>query len=220
MRVIDIKKVPAFFFPDRTTSIVFSLALVFLLCGIISGVFPSYSIQSYGINEGGTVPIGEIYDDQSLSLEYKCTQEGLSGITFSVATYAHVLKVGTLFISIENGAGKEIYSKEYPASSIADNAPLEFSFPEQRGSKSEQYTVLFRTDGLDRNHSITFWANGNASEGVSTVLNGVHQPNSLVFSVMCNSKSYRYTWDLFLLCGIFLTLTVVSQGRVGSKKFE
>lgn len=218
MRVIDIKKVRAFFFPDKVTSLIFSFALLFLLCGIVSVVFPGYSKQSFGINSGGTVPIGELYDDQSLRLEYKCAQEGLSGITFSVATYAHILKEGTLFISIENEAGQEIFSKEYPASSIADNSPLEFSFPEQRGSKSEQYTILFRTAGLDRNHSITFWANGNASEGISTVLNEVHQPNSLVFSVMCNSKSYRYTWDLFLLCGILLTLTVVSQGRAVSKK--
>jgi len=218
MRVKEFKKWLKNFFADRVTAILFSFTVLFALCTIISVVFPADSLVSYAVNAASTVPVGEIYDGKKLEMEYQCTHAGLAGISFATATYSHVMTEGTLFVIVMDEDGKTIYSGNFPGPSIKDNSTLDITFPIQPDSKNMRYTVALRTDGLDQSQSITFWANGDKPEGASTLINGEVQPYSLVFSVVCNAKTYRYTWDLFLLCNISLVLTVAAYSRNGSKK--
>lgn len=218
MRVTDFKKWLRGFFADRVTAILFSFTVVFFVCTIFSVAFPTHSLISYAINAKSSVPIGEIYDGQKLEMDFTCTHPSLTGISFATATYGHVLTEGTLSVSVSDKDGTEIYSGEFPGGSIKDNSTLDLTFPVRKESKNKEYIVSFQTNGIDRSRAITFWANGEKPKGTATLLNGQPLSGSLVFSVVCNSRTYRYTWDLFLLCDVFLVLTVVACGRNGTKK--
>jgi len=218
MRVKEFEKGLKNFFADRVTSILFSFTVLFAVCTLVSVVFPADSLVSYAVNAASTVPVGEIYDGKNLEMDYTCTYAGLAGISYATATYSHELKTGTLFVMIKDEDGKTVFSGSYPGPSIKDNSTLDIIFPIQPASKNMRYSVALRTDGIDQSQSITFWANGEKPEGASTLLNGELLPYSLVFSVVCNAKTYRYTWDLFLLCNICLVFTVAAYSRSGSKK--
>ena len=218
MRVNDFKKWLRSFFADRVTAIMFSFTVLFFVCMAASVAFPTHSLISIAVNAKSSTPIGEIYDGQNLEMDFTCTSPSLSGISFATATYGRTLTQGTLSVRVSDIGGTEIFSREYPGASIKDNSTLDLIFPVQTGSKNEKYTVSFRTKGIDRSQAITFWANGEKPKGTATSVNGQILPYSLVFSIVCNSRTYRYTWDLFLLCDIFLVLTVVAYGRTGSIK--
>ena len=218
MRAFDFKKRMKNFFCDRIFSIIFGVAVIFLLATLLSVVMPIMSISRRDINAGGTTPIGDLYDNQILELDYYSTMPGLRGMTFTVATYTRVLTEGTLYIVLSDEKGNEVFRSETAGPDIHDNSVMDIPFPEQSGSKNQDYTIRFFTSGIDKNHAITFWANGNSVKGTTVSLNGVLQPEVLVFSLEYNEKSYRYTWDLFVFFDAFAVLTVVSYGRNRSKK--
>jgi len=218
MRTGNLKNRISLFVQDRVLLIMSLLLAIFFLSALYSVVFPISGTSRYEMNPTSTIPIGEVYDGHDLEFVFLSTKPGLKGISFSVATYARVLTEGVLHISIQDGEGKEVYFKDLAGSSIKDNSMVDLSFPQRSNSKDVEYTVSFRTSGIDMSHSITFWANSNIINGVSTSLAGVLQPNTLVYTLEYMANSYRYTWDLCLLCAIFFVLTVVTYGRKGTKQ--
>jgi hypothetical protein len=146
-------------------------------------------------------------------MNFRASESGMMGISFAVATYGRILTDGTLHICLADNADKEIYRKEFAGSSIEDNSVLDVSFPEQSDSANKEYSVRLYTSGMNKNNAISFWANANKLENISTFLNDKVQSNSPVLSVVYSSVSYRYTWDLFLFFDIFFVLTIVAYGR-------
>lgn len=211
------KKWRSIFFADRIVSVMLLLTFLFLFATLFSVVIPKRDVVRYDINPGCTVPIGALYDGQILKMNYRASESGMMGMSFTVATYGRVLAEGTLHICLVDNAAKEIYCKEFAGSSIADNSVLDISFPEQSDSANKEYFVRFYTSGINKDNSITFWANANKLENLSAFLNDKVQSNSLVLSVVYNSVSYRYTWDLFLFFDIFFVLTIVAFGRKKDK---
>lgn len=213
MRSSDIKKRLRLFFCDRVFTILF---LIFAFCffsTILSVIIPIEGLSVYEMNSNSTTTVGDVYDEQSLDFEFHSVKPKLLGMSFSVATYGRVLTDGILNISVTDEAGTVIFSQEMKGFSIHDNSVINFAFPKQNESNNQIYTVSFRTNGIDKSHAITFWANNNSVDGVSTILNGVPQQTTLVYSLSYISNSYKYTWYLLLLSTFFFVLTVVSYGR-------
>lgn len=218
MRFDAFKKWKTFFLADRILSAMLLLTIVFLFAILFSVVIPNRDLAQYNVNAGGTVPIGELYDGLTLEMNYRSSESGLLGMSFTVATYGRSLSAGTLHISLLDNAEREIYSKEFEANSIADNSVIDISFPEQSDSANKEYAVRFSTSGIDKDNAVTFWANAEKLDNMSVFMNEKAQTNSLVLSVMYNSVSYRYTWEFLLLFNVFFVLTIVAYARNRDKK--
>ena len=213
MRASDIEQRLRMFFCDKVFSIMFILFVFFFFSTIISVVIPIEGVSTYEMNSNSTTTVGDVYDGQSLEFAFHSTKPKMLGMSFSVATYARVLTEGTLFISVTNEAGKLVFAEEMEGPTILDNKPINISFAKQIDSMDQTYTVIFHTEGIDKSHVITFWANNESLAGVVTSLNGAPQQTSLVYSLTYVSNSFKYTWYLLLFCTFFYVLTVVSYGR-------
>lgn len=213
MRSSEIKKRLHLFFCDKVFTIMFLLFALCFFSTILSVIIPSESLSVSEMNSNSTTTVGDVYDEQSLEFTFHSVKPKLLGMSFSIATYGRVLTDGILNISVIDEAGTAIFSQEINGSSIHDNSVINVAIPKQLKSNNQTYTVSFQTSGIDVDHAITFWANNKSLDGVSTILNGVSQQTTLVYSLAYISNSYKYTWYLLLLSTFFFVLSVVSFGR-------
>jgi len=215
MRGAGLKKKIQLFFGDKVFSVMFLLTVLFIFLAVISVIIPVKDKAEYVINTKQTTTVGEIYDGKNLSLSFHSSRPDLLGISFSFATYSRVLTDGSLTVTVTDEAQNVIYSDKMEGSSIQDNGSLDIVFPVQSQSANRNYTVLFTTSGINRDHAITLWANESSVSGVSTRLDGVILKTTPVFSLAYIANSFKYTWYLVLLFTFFFVLTVVSYKRNG-----
>jgi hypothetical protein len=204
-------------FKDRVFSALAITTCVLCIGCLIAVAFPRTAIEKVEVNTMQSTTVGELSDGGSLALYFHSTKAGLTEISFVISTEGRDISAGTLHVRLLNLTGEEVYKEDISCSSLRDNKNFSVSFPKVEDSGDKFYTVLLSTDGLDSSHAISFWANSNVIDGVSTSLNGETSDNLvfyLIHAVVYPYYNYRYAFDLALLAAVFFVLSVVTYKRV------
>jgi hypothetical protein len=183
---------------------------------LVSIAFPKTSISAESINSIDTVPVGELYDGEDLMMNFRSPKDSLTGISLKVSTYGRDVSGGMLIISLLDEDETVLFSEEVSGQSIKDQAQLAFRLPQIANSKDKDYSVHINTNGVEKNNALTFMANDNIIDGVSTTMNGVPCANmvfTLEYVITVPYYNLRYAFDLILITASLWVLTVAAFGR-------
>src|SRR5665647_50799 len=124
----DVKKWLQSFFRDRVFTVLFILVLLLCLGAVISVVSPSSGTSYTAVNTTSSNTAGELYDGESLTLDFVSPKNGLKGLSFTVSTYGKEISAGTLSVRFATKEGSVIYSTEVAGSSLRDQSILKIDF--------------------------------------------------------------------------------------------